>query len=589
MCGIAGILRSDGAVAARSDVERMIAVLAHRGPDGSGIRAVGPVALGHRRLAVIDATPAASQPMVSDDGSVWVVFNGEIYDFPAPRRELERAGRRFRTRSDTEVILQAYLEWGERFVERLDGMFAIAIWDGRDRRLRLYRDRPGIKPLYWTYDGRIFAFASELKAIEKLDGVLDLRIDRTALWDFLGYRYVPAPKTLYQGVCKLLPATRLVLDLDAGRVEAAEPYWRLPLRSTPIAADDAAAELRRLAARALDEQLVADVPVGFFLSGGLDSSTLVALASQRHRDLATFSIGFDDQDHSETRHARTVAERFATRHHEAILDAAETAGLFGKLRRWYDEPFADTSAFPTWLVSRWARRSVTVALSGDGGDELFGGYRWYRLFGRLHPIARGWWRGACGRVDRAKQRLRRTNPIRRGLNALTLVATDDLELYGRLMGGMGRAERWGYARNLGIDADYDDWWHFRRHWREEMPLRTRLQYLDFHTFLPDDVLTKVDRVSMAHSLEVRVPLLARSIVEFAFSLPEDVRYHGGRLKGILKLAARDLLPPEILSRPKKGFSSPPGHEADPRRRFQEVVLAEHFGVEAGLAAGTRAA
>ncbi len=595
MCGIAGILRTDGAPAARPDIERMVAALAHRGPDGSGVRCEGPVAFGHRRLAVIDPTPAADQPMASDDGSVWVVFNGEIYDFPAPRRELERAGRRFRTRSDTEVILNAYLEWGDRFVDRLDGMFAIAIWDGRDRRLRLYRDRPGIKPLYWTFDGRVFAFASELKALEQLDGTLDLRVDPTALWDFLGYRYVPAPKSLYQGVCKLLPATRLDFDLGAGRVEADEPYWRPPARAEPVAPAVAAEELRRLLSRALDEQLVADVPVGFFLSGGLDSSTLVALASQRHRDLATFSIGFDDDARSEAPCARAVAERFATRHHEAILGAAETASLFAHLRDWYDEPFADTSAFPTWLVSRWARRSVTVALSGDGGDELFGGYRWYRLFERLRPVARGWCRGACRRLDRAKQRLTRANPLRRGLNALTLVAADELELYGKLLGGMGRAERWRYARPLGIDPGYDDWWHFRRHWCDDLPLRTRLQWLDFHTFLPDDVLTKVDRASMCHSLEVRVPLLARPLIEFAFRLPERVCHHGGRLKGLLKLAARDLLPAEIIDRPKQGFSAPPAHETDRRRRFQEVVLAEHFGVEAGLVparrpeAGARAA
>ena len=476
------------------------------------------------------------------------------------------------------MILEAYLAWGDDFIDRIDGMFAIAIWDGRDRRLRLYRDRPGIKPLYWTFDGRVFAFASELKAIERLDNTLDLQVDPTAAWDFLTYRYVPAPKSLYRNVHKLPPATRLVFDLDAGRVEVNEPYWRLRVRSDATSVDDAAGEFLRLADRAVQEQLVADVPVGFFLSGGLDSSTLVAMAAERHRPLATFSIGFDDPAHTETRFARLVADRFRTDHHEAVLDASETADLFGQLRAWYGEPFADSSAFPTYLVSQWARRSVTVALAGDGGDELFGGYRWYRLFERLRPFARCWGRTVAANLDRWKQRLGRMNPLRRACNLLALVGADDLELYAKLMGGMGRAEKWRYRALLDIDPDYDDYWHFRRWWRDDLPLRTRLQYLDFHTFLPDDVLTKVDRASMTHALEVRVPFLSRPLVEFAFALPETVRYHQGRLKGLMKHAVRELLPASIIERSKQGFSAPMRHETDPRRRFQETVLATHFGI-----------
>ena len=578
MCGIAGILCADGAPVARADIAAMVAALAHRGPDGCGIRIEGPVAFGHRRLAVIDPSPAADQPMVGAKDAVWLVFNGEIYDFHTLRRELERPGRQFRTRCDTEVILEAYLAWGDDFIDRLDGMFAIAIWDGRDRKLRLYRDRPGIKPLYWTFDGRVFAFASELNAIECLDNTFDLQVDPTAAWDFLTYRYVPCPKSLYRNVHKLPPATRLVFDLDAGRVEVTEPYWQLRVRPEATSVDDAAAELRRLSGQAVDQQLVADVPVGFFLSGGLDSSTLVALAAERHETLATFSIGFDDPAHTETRFARLVADRFRTDHHEAVLDASETADLFGRLRTLYGEPFGDSSAFPTYLLSQCARRSVTVALSGDGSDELFGGYRWYRLFGRLRPLARGWGRPVAARLDRLKQRLGRMNPLRRACNLLALVGADDLELYAKLMGGMGRAEKWRYRELLDIDPDYDDYWAFRRWWRDDLPLRTRLQYLDFHTFLPDGVLTKVDRASMVHALEVRVPFLSRPLVEFAFTLPETVRYHQGRLKGLLKHAVRDLLPAVIIERPKQGFSAPPRYETDPRRRFQETVLAAHFGI-----------
>ena len=578
MCGIAGILRADGGPVAREDIAAMIAALAHRGPDGCGIRLDGPVAFGHRRLAVIDPSPAADQPMVGAEDAVWLVFNGEIYGYQTLRRELARLGRPFRTRCDTEVILEAYLAWGDDFIDRLDGMFAIAIWDGRDRKLRLYRDRPGIKPLYWTFDGRVFAFGSELSAIERLDDTFDLQVDPTAAWDFLTYRYVPAPKSLYRNVYKLPPATRLVLDLDAGRVEVNEPYWRLRVRSDATTVDDAAGEFRRLVGRAVQEQLVADVPVGFFLSGGIDSSTLVALAAERHDRPVTFSIGFDDPAHTETRFARLVADRFGTDHHEAILDASATADLFGQLRAWYGEPFGDTSAFPTYLVSQWARRSVTVALAGDGSDELFGGYRWYRLFERLRPLARGWGRPAAACLDRWKQRLGRTNPLRRACNLLALVGADELELYAKLMGGMGRAEKWRYRALLDIDPDYDDYWHFRRWWRDDLPVRTRLQYLDFHTFLPDDVLTKVDRASMTHALEVRVPFLSGPLVEFAFALPETVRYHQGRLKGLMKHAVGDLLPAAIIERSKQGFSAPPRYETDPRRRFQETVLAAHFGI-----------
>ena len=304
----------------------------------------------------------------------------------------------------------------------------------------------------------------------------------------------------------------------------------------------------------------------------------MALAAERHDDLRTFSIGFDDPAHSETAHARRVAERFKTRHQEAVLAAGETRDLLGRLRQWYDEPFADTSAFPTFLVSRWARESVTVALSGDGGDELFGGYRWYSLFRRLRPVARGRGRGRGlgGAIDRFKQRLHRTNPLRRACNVLSLIAADDLELYAKLMGGMGRAEKARWATALGIDPEYDDCWHFRRYWREDLPLRTRLQVLDFHTFLPDDVLTKVDRVSMANSLEVRVPLLARPLIEFAFSVAEKVRFRQGRSKGLLRHAMKDLLPATIIDRPKRGFSAPPAHNPHSRMRMQEFVLTELF-------------
>ena len=313
----------------------------------------------------------------------------------------------------------------------------------------------------------------------------------------------------------------------------------------------------------------------------LDIEEQIAIADGQaggHGTLGPWPVGFGVPAHTGTGFARLVADRFRTDHHEAVLDASETADLFGRLRTLYGEPFGDSSAFPTYLLSQCARRSVTVALSGDGSDELFGGYRWYRLFGRLRPLARGWGRPVAARLDRLKQRLGRMNPLRRACNLLALVGADDLELYAKPMGGMGRAEKWRYRELLDIDPASDDYWAFRRWGRDDRPLRTRLQYLDFHTFLPDGVLTKVDRASMVHALEVRVPFLSRPLVEFAFTLPETVRYHQGRLKGLLKHAVRDLLPAVIIERPKQGFSAPPRYETDPRRRFQETVLAAHFGI-----------
>jgi asparagine synthase (glutamine-hydrolysing) len=561
------------------DYTAALASIEHRGPDDGRQHLEGPVRVGFRRLSIIDLDAAAMQPMFADDGQTWIVFNGEIYGFQALRGELKRLGHAFRTRSDTEVLLNAYLEWGDGFIDHVDGMFAVALWDARDRKLRLYRDRPGIKPLYYFYDGRRFAFASELKAIEAALDTGDLQVDETALYDFLGYRYVPSPKTLYRNCFKLPPAHQVVFDPDSGKLSAPEPFWSLPVpeQARTVSVDDAAEELRQLVNASVRDQMVSDVPLGFFLSGGVDSSTIVAAASGLGADVSTFSIGFDADEKSETPYAREVATLFGTRHHERMLSQSVAGDLLPSLKQWFDEPFADESAMPTYLVSKVAREKVTVVLTGDGGDEVFGGYRTYPRFERYSRLPS--WPAVMDRLAfRLRKPFGRRSAVARATRVLEFAFGKGPALWARIMHGMPEAAKSGYRDRFGIPRDYDDWWHYREHWRDDLPVRTRLQYLDFHTFMPGMVLTKVDRTSMAVSLEARVPFLARKIIEFSFALPEKIRYHDGELKGILKYAYKDILPTGILHRRKKGFGIPRYYlkDLDKGKPVQEHLLQSLF-------------
>jgi asparagine synthase (glutamine-hydrolysing) len=537
--------------------DRALAAIAHRGPDASVLDANGPVTAGFRRLSIIDLRATANQPMLAPDNASWIVFNGEIYGYRELRGTLVTRGHAFRTESDTEVVLAAYREWGDDFVDRIDGMFAIVIWDASAGKLKLFRDRPGIKPLYYYYDGHQFAFASELKALEQALPPAALVVDTTACYDFLSYRYVPAPKTLYRNCFKLAPAHMLVYTPATGALSTPRPFWSLPVPTEPNRpeAEACCEELRSLIATSVDEQMIADVPLGFFLSGGVDSSVVVAAAARNGRRVSTFSIGFDSDAASETPYARTVADIFKTDHHERILSQTHAQELLPKLKQWFDEPFADESAMPTYLVSATAREHVTVVLTGDGGDEVFGGYRTYPRYARYARWPT--WPAAFERASYAlRRRLPRQHGVARSLQLLEMAFSNGPDLWGKIMGGMSTPAKRVYARELDIPHDYDDWWHYRQHWREDLPLRTRLQYLDFHTFMPGLVLTKVDRTSMAVSLEARVPLLARRIIEFSFALDENLRYFGNEPKGLLRHAYRGILPDHILDRRKKGFGIP---------------------------------
>ena len=576
MCGIFGHTRFGEVQVATS--RAALHTLEHRGPDQWGEWIDDRHYVGHRRLSVLDLSEQARQPMADEHGSVVISVNGEIYNYRELRRELEPRYA-FRSTGDSEVVLHGYREWGlEGLLQRLEGMFAFAIVDTGRGKICLARDRVGIKPLYFAWHGE-FAWASELKALERFFGDR-LAVDTTALYDFLTYLYVPTPKTLYRDVFKLRPGHLVEFDVER-RCWEERAYWRLQVRREHLDVREAAEGFRELVRQSVERELVSDVPVGFFLSGGIDSSVVVAEASRLSDQVHTYTIGFREKSHDESRFARIVADAFGTRHTQRVLTADDAEVLFGKLKDWYDEPFGDTSALPSHLVASLARETSKVVLTGDGGDEVMGGYLRYRRFARYRrlPVPRlNLFRPLTSAIRRAKKGSlagRISNRVECAFVA------DDLELYTRLVGGMLKDEKRAYADLWGIPDDYDDYWCFREHYREDLPVLTRLQFLDLHTYLHDDILTKVDRVTMAVSLEARVPLLWHRLIEFAFSLPEEVRYHGGALKGLMKEAYRTILPAEILGRGKRGFSIPLGswrqQLLNDGRTREEHILAELFG------------
>lgn len=566
MCGIVGIVDVTGAgpidrglLAAMNDIQ------AHRGPDGAGLHVEPGVGLGHRRLSIIDLE-AGRQPMYNEDESVCVVFNGEIYNFRELVPELEALGHRFRTHSDTEVIVHGWEAWGPACVERFNGMFAFALWDRNRQELFLARDRLGVKPLYYAFiePGQL-VFASELKALQQHPG-LPTTLSPSAIEDYLTFGYVPEPATIYENVRKLEPGTVLRLDRRTGRHEL-HRFWdlaRVRLGGSPANVADAAAELRHRLERATGLRLVADVPLGAFLSGGVDSSAVVATMSRLvSGSVRTCSIAFDDGDYDESAHARRVAALYGTDHSERQV-AVDDFDLLDRLVDIYDEPYADSSAIPTYRVCGAARERVTVALSGDGGDEAFAGYRRYRLFAaeesvrrRIPPAIR---RPVFGLLGRYYPKLDWAPRVLRGKTTFQALARDSVGAY---LHGVSLTTR-DVRRRLYTPSfasrlqGYDSRAVFDRHVRDrEFPdALAMVQYLDVNTYLPGDILTKVDRASMAHSLEVRGPFLDYELLEWAAGLPTDLKLKGGTGKYILKKGLEADLPEEILYRRKMGFAVP---------------------------------
>jgi len=553
MCGIAGILSLDGSPVAQEELRAMCAVMVHRGPDAAGFYRGTGVGLGMRRLSIIDLA-TGDQPVRNEDGSVWVVFNGEIYNFAELRDELRRRGHAFYTVGDTETIVHAYEEDGARCVERLRGMFALALWDERRRQLVLARDRVGIKPLYWAeVDGRLL-FASELKALLQLPAV-ERDLNWRAVNHLVTFLSTPRSESIIRGVRKLEPGHRLVASRDRGvRIER---YW--DVRFEPDRSRGEAyfvTRLRELLEESVNLHLVSDVELGAFLSGGIDSSTVVAtMARLTQRPVKTFSIGFTEPAYSELGYARPVAERFATEHHELVLEP-DVIGIVDDLAWYLDEPLGDPSAIPTYMVSKLASEHVKVVLSGDGGDELFAGYDKYLVEARERryplpaPARRLLGLAASAMPDgmRGRNLLRHLSLAggKRYLDAVTLFGRDDKRKLFRAEIFESISNDDAHGEWLACLATADGGW------------LAELQYLDLVSYLPLDILAKVDRMSMAHSLEARVPLLDHKLIEFAATVPPELRLRDGTTKYLLKRALADVLPASVIDRPKHGFAIPLG-------------------------------
>ena len=564
MCGIAGILGYDAPIDFGL-LRRMTGSLRHRGPDDEGFHVEesverGPrVGLGFRRLSIIDLA-GGYQPMCNEDGSVWLVFNGEIYNFVALRAELEARGHTFRTRADTETLVHLWEEHGPDAVTKLNGMFGFAIWDARRRSLFLARDRMGKKPLYWADTGRSLLFASELKALLQ-HPACPRRLDPRALAKYLTYEYVPSPGCIFQGVHKL-PAAHTLLWED-GRVTVRR-YWDMRFTTNGARRSEAeyAEELRTRLREAVRLRLVSDVPLGVFLSGGIDSSSVVAMMSELvpPESIKTFSIGFEDRSFDESSHARKVARFFGTDHREDSLRPETMVDILPDVADFLDEPFADPSIVPTYLLSRFTRQHVTVALGGDGGDELLAGYptfqaervaRYYRVPRALHervlvPLA--------GRLPVSHDNFSLDFKLKRFLQGALHPPGVRNQVW------LGAFDRAGLEDVLGAEAlagedPYDDIARAEAECPSENPLE-RLIYLYGRFYLQDDILAKVDRASMACSLEVRAPFLDYTLVEFLNSIPPDLKLRGLQTKYILKRAMGKRLPPGIAARGKKGFGIP---------------------------------
>lgn len=565
MCGIAGKFDTKQSRPIDGDLlRRMTRTLNHRGPDGEGYYEEPGVGLGHRRLSIIDLE-GGRQPLFNEDGSVAVTYNGEIYNFRPLQIELERLGHRFHTRCDTEVIVHAWEEWGEDCVDRFNGMFAFAVYDRNRNSLFLARDRIGIKPLYYSFTSDGFlVFGSELKAV-LVDPTVRRKIRIDSIDDYFALGYVPDPKTILEGVHKLAPGFTLLVQRGRSAPEQRR-YWDVPYGAAVYSKseDEAAVEFMERLSDSVTGQMISEVPLGAFLSGGVDSSAVAAsMALSSSSPVTTCSISFGDPKFNESMFADKVAGMFKTSHHSEQV-APDDYSLLPKLRGFYDEPFADSSSIPTFRVCELARKHVTVALSGDGGDENLAGYRRYRWFDfeeRFRSVIPSGLRNPLfGFLGRFYPKANWAPRMFRAKATLQAIAYDSVEGYFRgvsILDDEHRAAIFSdeFGRKLGGYRAMSVFEEHARHFTGDDNL-SLVQYLDFKTYLPGDILTKVDRASMANSLEVRVPLLDHELVEWIASLSPDLKLRGGEGKYIFKKALRPTLPDDILYRAKMGFAVP---------------------------------
>lgn len=585
MCGICGIFEYERQTKIPDEVvHRMNQTIVHRGPDSGGVF-VGPgIGLGHRRLSIIDLS-GGHQPMSNEDGTCWVLLNGEIYNYSELRAELQQRGHKFATKSDTEAIVHLYEDYGEGCFTRLRGMFSICIWDSQNRKLVLARDRVGKKPLFYAADKNRIIFGSELKALLAADSS-SREIDSQALSDYFSFGYIPAPKTIYQSVRKVKPGHYLVASVNGLREDE---YWDLSFAKVEHHHEaEWCDRLRHSLCEATRVRLMSDVPLGAFLSGGVDSSAVVSMMSHlMRRPVTTCSIGFGEKKYDESEYARQVSSLFRTDHHEETVqpDAVE---IVDKLAWHFDEPFADSSAVPTYYVSKIARRHVTVALGGDGGDESLAGYRRYKLDYYENRLRRhvpaSVRRSVFGPLGRLYPALAWAPRIFRAKATFQSLSRSPLEGYFNSVSYFRKQEKAclfsaDFAARLG---DYDSLEVLREHYdrADTDDLLSKIQYVDIKTYLTDDILAKVDRASMAVSLEVRAPMLDHKFLELAASMPSSLKLRDGTGKYILKKAFESKLPSNVLYRPKQGFAIPLGvwFRRELKEMAHEVILGKEDGI-----------
>ena len=562
MCGICGIYGAGGVgTSARETTRAMCGVIVHRGPDDDGFYFDDNVALGMRRLSIIDLV-TGGQPIHNEDQTVWTVYNGEIYNFPELKKGLLAAGHVFTTNTDTEVFVHLYEDLGPDFVKKLNGMFAIALWDTKLKRLILARDRVGVKPLHYLRLGGRLYFGSEIKSL--LQTGLKREMDAEALSQFFTFEYIPAPGSIFKGIQKLLPAQMMIVQ--NGKSEILD-YWSLSYRhpEKALAEEEYAEEIRRRLRESVRLRLISDVPLGVFLSGGMDSSTITALMKETGAtDIKTFSIGFKEKSFNELDYARRVADFLGTTHTEFTVESGQVKDLVPRLMNYLDEPLADASVIPTFIISRLARRYVTVALAGDGGDELFGGYDTYkayqiaRLYRKVPGFLRAPVRAAVRLLPASKKRLSFEFKAKKFLSGIDFPPEVANFIWWGAYLPAERAKLFSAELNDRLRGDPFSpvWFHARR--APDGDMLDRLGYLDIKLYLQDDLLVKVDRMSMANSLEIRVPFLDYTFIEYAASIPGSLKLKGLTTKYILKKSMAKVLPSEVLTRKKIGFDIPLG-------------------------------
>ena len=549
MCGIAGIMSIKDSID-ESKLKTMSERIAHRGPNADGLflSKSKQCGLAHRRLSIIDLSSDANQPMTDSSNRYTLVFNGEVYNFEALRKELKLEGISFETSSDSEVVLQSYIHWGIKCVDRFNGMFAFAVWDEKEKSLALFRDRIGIKPLYYFWDGNTFAFGSEIKSLTSF--IATKEWNAKAISEYFQLGFVPAPMTIYRDIHKFAQGHYMVLDQNG--LDKRE-YWCLSdqlAKKTILDRVGAKKKLNRLIQNSIDLRLKSDVPYGVFLSGGIDSSTVAAIAQDRAKqNINTFSIGFKEVQYNESEHAKKVAKHLGTNHHEYIVSQKDAQELITKIPEWYDEPYADTSAIPTYLVSKLAKDKVTMVLTGDGGDEQFLGYGRYSWKRRLHnPFVQ------MGKnIIRQGLKSTKKNNLIRASEYFNYSIKSDLNKHIFSVDQYFFSEReckQFFDINLKRPVEYQ--WSLKR----PMSAKEQQAFFDLKLYLPDDLLTKVDRVTMANGIEARVPLLDHNIVSFALNLDTSLKVNGKDQKWLLKQVLFDYVPKELFDRPKWGFGIP---------------------------------